>query len=618
MNEITVPETSLNIQNLTTEDYLKPGPYAYIYDITDPFEQSVELRKLLDHAKDIGFTGAAKIWQDYKKSIQGNISNLGIDVAIFDVDQPIDLLSTWVCSEDGAYKYSQGGKEWACTHPLLITRRFYNLDTETEKVELAFKLGKRWRYITESKSTIASAQKIIGLADYGISVTSDNAKDMVAFLQELEALNYDKIETVTTTSRLGWVNKEDFMPYTEDVEFDGDVSFNRLFRSVHSKGDKELWLSTVGGMARTHLAVRLAIAASVASPMLKLVNTQPFFVHFWSDMSATGKTLIVMAAASIWGDPSLGEFTQSFNATTVALERTAEVLNNAPLVMDELQLSKDFRGNTSFDVYKLAQGQGKGRGRKTGGVENVPQWCNTIITTGEGTILNENDGQGAFARVLECEITEVLFDAVEGNRIANIIRSNYGFGGEVIVNAYKDIGEGELNRRFSELVKDLNKDGIIQDKQVLLASALLVASKIASEHLFHDEMTELSLDELKPLLSTRQQTSLQVRAYDFLQDWIASNAKSFGSESNQVYGTIECGKVYIIRAVFNNVMKDNGFNPRSVLSAFRKADLIEVSEEGDKVRNDVRKRIGDVNARCVVLKIEEDCDNDNNQTLFPF
>lgn len=618
MNEITVPETSLNIQNLTTEDYLKPGPYAYIYDITDPFEQSVELRKLLDHAKDIGFTGAAKIWQDYKKSIQGNISNLGIDVAIFNVDQPIDLLSTWVCSEDGAYKHSQNGKEWACTHPLLITRRFYNLDTETEKVELAFKLGKRWRYITEAKSTIASAQKIIGLADYGISVTSDNASAMVAFLQELEALNYDKIDTVTTTSRLGWVNKDEFMPYTEDVEFDGDFSFNRLFRSVHSKGDKDLWLNTIAGMARTHLAVRLAIAASVASPMLKLVNTQPFFVHFWSDMSATGKTLIVMAAASIWGDPSLGEYTQSFNATTVALERTAEVLNNAPLIMDELQLSKDFRGNTSFDVYKLAQGQGKGRGRKTGGVENIPQWCNTIITTGEGTILSDSDGQGAFARVLECEINEVLFDAVEGNRIANIIRNNYGFGGEVIVNAYKGIGEKELNRRFSELVKELNKDGVIQDKQVLLASALLVASKIASEYLFKDEMTELTLDELKPLLSTRHQTSLQVRAYDFLQDWIASNARSFNQESNQVYGVIEDNKAYIIRAIFNQTMLENGFNPRSVLSAFRKAGLIEVSQDGTYTRNDVRKRIGEVNTRCVVVQLEEDDESDNTTSLLPF
>lgn len=617
MDEVTIPDTNLNIQNLTTEDYLKPGPYAYIYDIEDPFEQSVELRKLLDHAKDIGFTGAAKIWQDYKKSIQGNISNLGIDVAIFDVDQPTDLLSTWVCSEDGAYKYSQGGKEWACTHPLLITRRFYNLDTGTEKVELAFKLGKRWRYVTESKSTIASAQKIIGLADYGISVTSDNAKDMVAFLQELEALNYEKIETVTTTSRLGWVNKDEFMPYTEDVEFDGDVSFNRLFRSVHSKGDKDLWLSTVGGMARTHLAVRLAIAASVASPMLKLVNTQPFFVHFWSDMSATGKTLIVMAAASIWGDPSLGEFTQSFNATTVALERTAEVLNNAPLIMDELQLSKDFRGNTSFDVYKLAQGQGKGRGRKTGGVENIPQWCNTIITTGEGTILSENDGQGAFARVLECEITEVLFDAVEGNRIANIIRNNYGFGGEVIVNAYKAIGVEELNRRFSALVKDLNKDGIIQDKQVLLASALLVASKIASEYLFHDEMTELSLEELKPLLSTRRQTSIQVRAYDFLLDWVASNKNKFDSSAPEVYGAIENDAAFIIRTKFNEVMKENGFNPRSVLSALAKAKLIAQSKEGDITRNDIKKRIGDLNTRCIALRLEGEWQSEWNNIELP-
>lgn len=613
--EINIPENKLDIESLTEEDLNSSNPYAFIYDIPDPFEQSLTIRRLLDHAEKIGVKGVNSHWTNYKKSRKGQNSNDEMDMALFDDKQPIDLISTWICGPDGAYKHSIQGTEWACTHPLLITKRFYNMDTETEKIELAFKLGNRWRYITEVKSTIASSNKIINLADYGISITSDNAKSMVAYLQELETLNYDKIPTITTTSRLGWVNKADFMPYTESVEFDGDFAFNRLFKSVRKEGDKNLWLNTVQEMMRNNFEVRLAIAASVASPLLKLVNAQPFFVHFWSDMSATGKTLIIMVAASIWGDPSLGEYTQSFNATTVALERTAEILNNCPMIMDELQLSKDSRGNATFDVYKLAQGQGKGRGLKAGGVDKVAQWCNTIITSGEGTILTDNDGQGAFARTLECEITEVLFNASEGNDIANTIRSNFGWGGETIIQAFKEVGESELNRRFSEIVKTMNQDGVIQDKQVILAAALLVASEVASEYLFKDESTRLSMDELKPLLSTRKQTSIEVRAYEFLIDWIASNKNSFDTDAKEVLGIIEFGKAYIIRTKFNEVMKDNNFNPRSVLSALSKSGLIETSQEGDKTRTDIQKRINGVKTRCVVLDLEKGGQDDNVQGL---
>lgn len=615
--EVYLPDNKLDIESLTEEDFQSAKPYAFTYDIIDPFEQSLTVRKLLDRADKIGVKGVLEHWRNYKKSQKGQSSNEELETALFDDNQPIDLVSSWNCSEEGAYKNSVHGIEWACTHPLLITKRFYNMDTETEKIELAFKLGKRWRKITESKSIIASANKIVSLADYGISITSENAKSMVAYLQELETLNYDHIPTVTTTSRLGWVNKTDFMPYTNNVEFDGDMALNRLFKSVHANGSEYLWTSTLKEMMKGNLPVRLAVAASVASPILKLLNAQPFFVHFWSDMSATGKTLIIMAAASIWGDPSLGEYVQSFNATTVALERTAEILNNTPMVMDELQLSKDHRGTTNFDVYKLAQGQGKGRGTKAGGVDRIPQWCNTIITSGEGTILNDSDGQGAFARVLECEITEVLFDASNGNRIANIIRENYGWGGEKIIEALKKIGAEQLNKMFSELVKEMNKDGIIQDKQVILAASLLIASKVASEYVFRDPSLALTIQEILPMLSTRKQTSIQVRAYDFLLDWVASNKNKFDSSAPEVYGAIENDAAFIIRTKFNEVMKENGFNPRSVLSALAKAKLIAQSKEGDITRNDIKKRIGDLNTRCIALRLEGEWQSEWNNIEFP-
>ena len=57
-------------------------------------------------------------------------------------------------------------------------------------------------------------------------------------------------------------------------------------------------------------------------------------------------------------------------------------------------------------------------------------------------------------------------------------------------------------------------------------------------------------------------------------------------------------------SIFNDKIKDEGFNPRSVLSAFAKKGLIETSEESGKVRNDIRKYVNKTQTRCISLKME--------------
>ena len=49
--------------------------------------------------------------------------------------------------------------------------------------------------MTIEKSLISSSQSIVKLSDYGISVTSENAKYLVKYLAEIENLNKDLINT---------------------------------------------------------------------------------------------------------------------------------------------------------------------------------------------------------------------------------------------------------------------------------------------------------------------------------------------------------------------------------------------------------------------------------------
>ena len=96
---------------------------------------------------------------------------------------------------------------------------------------------------------------------------------------------------------------------------------------------------------------RIILAASFASVLLEPLNCLPFFVHLWGVDSGTGKTVALMVAASVWGDPAVGSYIKTFDGTVVGQEKTAAFLNNLPLCLDELQLAKDSRGRTNFDVY---------------------------------------------------------------------------------------------------------------------------------------------------------------------------------------------------------------------------------------------------------------------------
>lgn len=64
------------------------------------------------------------------------------------------------------------------------------------------------------------------------------------------------------------------------------------------------------------------------------------------------------------------------------------------------------------------------------------------------------------------------------------------------------------------------------DKQILTASILLTAETLTEEWLFKDGRA-LTVDDLKPFLLTQVQADTNVRAYNWLMDWIVQNIVSF-------------------------------------------------------------------------------------------
>ena len=67
----------------------------------------------------------------------------------------------------------------ACPHPIMPVERFINIDTDTEKVKLAFFKDGRWREITVDAGTVLNKTSIVQLADRGVLVTRSLALSLV-------------------------------------------------------------------------------------------------------------------------------------------------------------------------------------------------------------------------------------------------------------------------------------------------------------------------------------------------------------------------------------------------------------------------------------------------------
>lgn len=591
----------------TKEDFYSEEPYAFVFSYaSDRFRHDLELNKMAEEAKKAGYTGFKKSYQAYLKSLHlKNAANVDRNNPSDFPDQPIELeCGQWLCDASGV-KTVDGtyGTVQACCHPIMPVERLVNIDTFEEKVNLAFYKSKRWRNIIVSKEITAVASKITNLAVRGIAVTSENAKALVKYLCDIENMNLDIIPEHESVSRLGYVDEGRFSPYVDGLIFDGDAAYSNIFNAIKEpKGDFDEWLKIAKKCRSESMAARIMISASFASVLVQKVGNNSFVVHLWSCESGTGKTVALMVAASVWGDPELGVYIQSFNSTAVGHERMAAFLNNIPMCIDELQLAKDNHGNSRADVYQLAQGFGRTRGNKIGGVDKTPTWRNSILTTGETPIVREGSGAGAEARVIDLEVPMRQKVISDGRGVANAVRKNYGYAGrKFIENADFDRAR-ELYKMYAEKLDKIN----IQVKQSGSAAIILAADALVSEMFFDEKPMEVS--DIQNFLKTNNDVSLGDRGYKYICDWVAINIKNFISNTDmaemptKIYGMKDGSDwIYINQSVFKQAVEEGGYNSRALLSSLKSKGLIQTRAKS--MTKD--KRIAGVHVECVVLKLPD-------------
>lgn len=607
---ITIPP---QIPQYTCDEFKTPVPYQYLCDHFSGSEVAMQFATLemAENAKAVGFTGFKDTLKIYLRQNRA-AARRGIVLNTTEfTNQPIELnCAAWECWDSGISRIGRSGlREQACSHPIMPVERLKNIDTGEVKIRLAFNRSGRagkWQSTIVDMATISTIRTIVpALANLDISVTGNTAPALVDYLNEIADLNRDIIPEHKSISRLGYIPGEGFSPYVDGIVFDGDASFKNLYGAVSSKGNMAQWQVAAYDCRRMSVTARILLAASFASPLLSVVGSLPFFVHLWGVDSGTGKTVALMLAASVWGNPELGSYTQTFNATQVGQERTAAFLNHLPLCIDELQLTKDGRGKTTFDVYQLAQGVGRSRGRKSGGVELAPTWRCCFLTTGESPLTSISSGAGAVNRVIDIECTAGNAVITDGPRISGILKQNYGFAGRIFVEKLYE--SDEVLAAVREIYRDYYKElctGNSTEKQAMAAAAILTADLLASKWVYGDTELVLTPENICTFLASKEAVSAGRRAYDWLCDWVAANVNHFaGNEippAGEVYGKIEGDIAYINRSVFNRVLQNENFSAAATLSYLKANDLIEYRAGKSNAKS---KSINGHKTECIVLRL---------------
>lgn len=567
MAEIIEPKIK-ELPAWTLEDFENAVPHGWLYSNyhKNPFTYRKALMKVDETARQLGYSGFKPEMRDYAKEAGERINERDYANTTDFSGQPLTLdCGQYICTDDGVMLAAYGDTTVVCPHPIMLSGRLVNLDSGEVRLEVSFRRGAEWRSVVVEKVILASAAKIIDLARLGIAVDSENAKALVKYFTDLEAMNYDRLPERHSVARVGWTTSGKFVPYADSVEFDGAPGFRAVFDSFHPNGDRDAWFKAASKVRNESTIARIVLAASLASALVSPLHALPFFVHIWG-RSGNGKTMLLKLAASVWASPNSSEgYVRNFNSTIVGLETAAGFFNSAPLCVDELQVVKNRRDYDDI-IYMLSEGQGRSRGSKDGSFQQIKSWQNTIITTGEMPITSDFSGAGAISRIIEISCgKERLLSDYRG--LSDTLSHNWGFAG-------KEFVEGltpqvlEAAKKVQEEYRAAFEASATTEKLALSASLILTADALAELLIWHTG-TSLSAVDLAKYLPTEKEVDTNQRALEWLYGTIAENESKFDfsgdSIPREVWGEYKTDGydrpgVAIIASVLSRIMPEAGFN----------------------------------------------------------
>ena len=494
--------------------------------------------------------------------------------------------------------------------PLFISSKLVNVDDGTEKLETTFRRNGRYKKLIAPRADMLNRNAIIKYADDGFPVSSGTASALTRYISEMEAVNNRAIPIQRSIRRAGWVGDE-FFPYSLKggivAQSDGSET-ERLLDALRKQGDEAVWMEAAAKVRALPFA-RGVLAASFASPLLEKLQHRNIYIHIWCD-SRGGKTAVLKFGISIWGNPRV--LVSKYFSTIVGMERLAGTLKHLPFALDELQTLNQKRLSVNDVVYTLGNGVGKTRGRVGSGIQQVEEWHNCILSTGEQPMSTDCSMDGVNTRLMELNAVP-LPDEAMAQELHRVSERHYGFAGEKYIRWVVQHLDS-LQSDYERIRAALTSRNIQLDNVAVLGLADYYSSIAVfgiPENQAFSEAADLCRELLKNLEDNAPKNTTDA-AWDFVTGWVASNKARFsgGSMYNEmapVYGVIENRRVFVIARELNNALETAGYSSRKCIKGFQERDLIRTFTDSEgKPRSQTGKRVKGVLTRVYALNLTID------------
>lgn len=230
-----------------------------------------------------------------------------------------------------------------------------------------------------------------------------------------------------------------------------------------SKGSIESWRDLIGKRCQGNTILLLSVCTALAGALLLPAKQQ---VSGGAGLnlvgrSSRGKTTALQVATSVWGSP---ELVRNWSATGNGLEALAASQNDTFLALDELSQSSPFEAGSM--VYLLANGTGKQRAARTGGIKQAACWRLMVLSSGERTLsahmaeAGKKSKAGQEARLLDIPATnrthgafDELHDMADGRAFSDTLKQatseHCGLAGPAFVKGVMSYA-GDLPQLYSE------------------------------------------------------------------------------------------------------------------------------------------------------------------------
>lgn len=514
--------------------------------------------------------------------------------------------------------------EWAriAYAPLVVTAAYEDPDGE-QSIQLSWvDRGKTVSKVVARDVAKRGRELVKVLGSAGLPVIESDARPVERYLAEFEAANpadegkQSGIPHEKLARNLGWQPDETFVSSPDsgiklEVRYDEQRVPSKAFGTA---GSFEDWSTAVAAL-EPYTVPRIAIAASLAAPLLHSLGIQSFTVDM-SSRSTKGKTTALQCGCSVWANPSENAAAISnWRGTAFAIEKRLNLVRGLPTYLDETMAVSD-EGIIDYVLYQLQMNQGKDR---SGGYAGALPWETILLSTGERNILSYTRNQGAAARAL-CT-TEAPFGD-DGGEVAREARdalfANYGHAGPrfaemVRKGLAREGGKDRLRDRHKELTALFRGDNAMTGRRAPMVAVLALAEAMACETgiLPYDA---LPAETWAKTFTTSSATDNQPEmAMDVVREYIAGHSFELypgrGPDDRpplrgwlgavQVRGTQTC--IAVLPERLRSILADAGYSIDAVLGSWIGADyLVSATDKGKTVYR-VNVKIDGRAARCFVF-----------------